>query len=124
MWYPIKGEHSLGVEGSYAYCVDRFVTRQKDCCLCAPLIDNCQDAVITVRYWEICDQIHGDGLEGVLLLLMCDGQHGWFGPHCVWLGALAHGAPSYIGSSELSYLWPPEFSHNRHYGIGNSWVSC
>ena len=105
----------MGIKRSYTHCVDHFMTRQKDCCLCASLIDDHQNAIIAARYWKIRDQIHGDGLEGVLPLLMHDRQYGRFGAHCVQLGALAYSTPSYIGSGELSYLRPPELSYYCRY---------
>ena len=89
---------------SLAY--DCFITRGKDSGLAETIHYN-KERIKSLRYWKVCDEVHGDyspyvgwdliWLQGYFILGL-------------YLGCLTCGTSVHIILDKGGYSWPPEFS--------------
>ena len=73
------------------------------------MIRYCQDCIISSRLGQLCDEVHGDGLERKRMF-RGDGNHCGFKGSSVDFAFLAGGTTLDILFNILSHAGPPEVS--------------
>ena len=83
-----------------------------------------EDGVMSVRFWQLGDQVHGDTLEWEVFFANRDAIKWCFGLVGADLGLLTRCASLYIVFDPCIHPWPPVLVADYHYGVITSWVSC
>ena len=103
---------------------DRGIARDEFSCFRATVINNREYGVESLRFWEVCDQVHGHHLEGSRMGVGRDRLEGGF-PMCgSWFILLTGCTSSYVVFRKVLHVFPLVSLAEEVYGVRYAWVTC
>ena len=98
------------------YHIDCFFAGEEDISFGDIVISNGKYCIIAIRWQELCDKVHSDGLKGQGAGGY-DWEEGWFCGVCVNFIHLAGGTPFDVGGDKVFHVRLPVAGVNKGKGV-------
>src|SRR6202453_4822331 len=116
-------KHVFDIECGYAFCIDFFLAWDEQGCFGAIVVGYGEYGIVSLRHWQLNDEVQCNGFEGERFRPWIDGLKGCFCGTVVDLHALTFCASLDIFGIFLSHSWPPVGTLKELHCFANSWVS-
>jgi hypothetical protein len=112
------------IELHYPFSCYRCRAWDEYCGPSAALVDDGQDGIAPLALWELCDQVHGDHLEGEGCAVSRDAEQWCLPPVCEIFVLLTGRTPFYVVGYPVVHARPPEDHAYCLNGLVSSRVPC
>ena len=116
-------EHVLDVERSHSFCVDLFLAWDEQGCFGAIVIGYGEYGIVSLRHWQLNDEVQCNGFEGECFRPWVDGLQRRLCGTVVDFHALAFCASLDVFGNLLSHFWPPIQTFEELYCFANPGVT-
>jgi len=116
-------KHVFDIERGYPFCIDFFFAWDEQGCLGAIVVGYGEYGIVSLRHWQLNDEVQCDSFKGECFWPWIDGPEGRFCGAVVDFHALAFCASFDVFGNFLSHPWPPVETFENLYSLADPWVA-